>query len=86
MAQDLKRIYTAYDKEQALIGFRFFEDKWAKKYPNEVSSWESDLTELLMFLKYPNEIRCVIYTTNWIERTIKEFRKRLKPMNSLPQI
>jgi transposase-like protein len=51
MAQDLKRIYTEYDKEQALIGFRFFEDKWAKKYPNEVSSWESDLTELLTFLK-----------------------------------
>jgi transposase-like protein len=86
IAQDLKRIYTAYDKEQALQGFRLFADKWAKKYPNEVSSWESDLTELLTFLKYPHEIRCVIYTTNWIERTIKEFRKRLKPMNSLPQI
>lgn len=86
LAQDLKRIYTAYDKEQALVGFRLFEDKWAKKYPNEVASWESDLTELLTFLKYPHEIRPVIYTTNWIERTIKEFRKRLKPMNSLPQI
>ena len=63
-----------------------FENKWAKKYPNEVSSWESDLSELLTFLKNPHEIQCIIYTTNWIERTNKEFRKRLKPMNSLPQI
>jgi putative transposase len=86
LAQDLKRIYHAHDKEQALQGFRLFENKWAKKYPNEVASWESDLSELLTFLKYPHEIHCVIYTTNWIERTIKEFRKRLKPMNSLPQI
>jgi putative transposase len=86
LAQDLKRIYNVYDKEQALIGFQLFENKWAKKYPNGVSSWESDLSELLTFLKYPHEIQCIIYTTNWIERTIKEFRKRLKPMNSLPQI
>ena len=28
----------------------------------------------------------MIYTTNWIERTIKEIRKRLRPMNSLPDI
>jgi len=34
-------------------------------------------------MDYPNSIRSVIYTTNAIERTIKEIRKRLKPMNSL---
>jgi hypothetical protein len=33
-----------YDKELALIGFQLFENKWAKKYPNEVSSWESDVS------------------------------------------
>ncbi|AEV17970.1 Transposase of IS654-like element [Geobacillus thermoleovorans CCB_US3_UF5] len=32
------------------------------------------------------EIRSVIYTTNAIERTIKEIRKRLKPMNSLSSL
>ena len=86
MAHDLKRIYNANDMDQALIGFRLFEDKWEKKYPNGVSSWESDLSELLTFPKYPYEIRIVIYTTNWIERIIEGFRKRLKPINSLPQI
>jgi putative transposase len=34
-------------------------------------------------MDYPSSIRSLIYTTNAIERTIKEIRKRLKPMNSL---
>ncbi|KHF26708.1 Transposase, Mutator family [Anoxybacillus sp. BCO1] len=37
-------------------------------------------------MNYPNSIRSVIYTTNAIERTIKEIRKRLKPMNSLSSL
>ena len=41
---------------------------------------------LLTFMDYPNSIRSVIYTTNAIERTIKEIRKRLKPMNSLSSL
>ncbi|MDQ0341109.1 transposase-like protein, partial [Caldalkalibacillus uzonensis] len=51
-----------------------------------VQSWEKDLPTLLTFLKYPSAIRSVIYTTNWIERTIKEIKKRLRPMNSLPDV
>jgi len=35
-------------------------------------------------MEYPESIRDVIYTTNWIERTNKEFKKRFKTMNSLP--
>ncbi|MGG4027077.1 transposase, partial [Geobacillus stearothermophilus] len=41
---------------------------------------------LLTFMDYPSSIRSVIYTTNVIERTIKEIRKRLKPMNSLSSL
>jgi transposase-like protein len=41
---------------------------------------------LLTFYKYPEDIRPAIYTTNAIERTVKEMRKRLYPMNSVPNI
>jgi putative transposase len=41
---------------------------------------------LLTFMDYPNSIRSVIYMTNAIERTIKEIRKRLKPMKSLSSL
>lgn len=86
IAEDLKAVYKSFTKEAAYSQFETFKDKWCKKYPKEVQSWEKDLSVLLTFLDYPSTIRSVIYTTNWIERTIKDIRKRLRPMNSLPDI
>jgi len=86
IAEDLKLIYRSLTKEAALTSFEMFKDKWSKKYPKEVQSWEKDLPVLLSFLKYPSSIRSIIYTTNWIERAIKDIRKRLRPMNSLPTL
>lgn len=86
IAEDLKAVYRSFTCSQAEEQFHLFQEKWQTKYPREVSSWEQDLPVLLTFLKYPSSIRSVIYTTNWIERTIKDIRKRLKPMNSLPNI
>lgn len=86
VAEDLKAVYRSFTRSQAEAQFDVFREKWQAKYPREVSSWEQDLPVLLTFLKYPSSIRSVIYTTNWIERTIKEIRKRLRPMNSLPDV
>lgn len=38
---------------------------------------------LLRFYDFPKMIHAAIYTSNPIERTNKEIRKRLRPMNSL---
>ncbi|MED4953080.1 IS256 family transposase, partial [Bacillus cereus] len=86
VAEDLKLIYRAPNKEIALQMFQQFESKWSNKYPREVQSWANELDVLLTFMDYPSSIRSVIYTTNAIERTIKEIRKRLKPMNSLSSL
>jgi putative transposase len=83
MAEDLKLIYRSPNKEIALEMFQQFQSKWSREYPREVQSWANELDVLLTFMDYPSSIRSVIYTTNAIERTIKEIRKRLKPMNSL---
>ena len=86
MAEDLKLIYRSPNKEIALEMFQQFQSKWSHKYPREVQSWANELDVLLTFMDYPSSIRSVIYTTNAIERTIKEIRKRLKPMNSLSSL
>ncbi|MUT66967.1 IS256 family transposase [Paenibacillus sp. NEAU-GSW1] len=83
---DLKQVYTAPSREDADKQFYRFEAKWEKRYPKEIASWRDDLPVLLTFYKYPEDIRKSIYTTNVIERTIKEFRKRLYPMNSIPNV
>ncbi|MCM3760429.1 IS256 family transposase [Alkalihalobacillus oceani] len=84
VAEDLKPIYKANTQEEAKEKFRAFKDTWQKKYPKVVKSWEQDLDVLLTFLTYPSSIQPMIYTTNIIERTIKEIKKRTKTMNSLP--
>ena len=56
------------------------------KYPKVVNSWEQELYKLPTFLKYPEAIQRVIYTTNLIERTIKEIRKRVKVIGALPSV
>ncbi|MGG3369607.1 IS256 family transposase [Bacillus anthracis] len=86
VASDFKQVYKAVDLPSAEEAFQMVKEKWGKKYKKEVESWEKDLPVLLTFYKYPKEIRSYIYTTNMIERTIKEVRKRLKTMNSLPSI
>ncbi|WP_272496364.1 IS256 family transposase [Alicyclobacillus acidoterrestris] len=83
---DLKGVYSSETYEETLGCFKQFESKWNAKYPREVQSWREDLDNLLAFYKYPAAIRYAIYTTNAIERTIKEIRKRVKPMNSIANL
>ncbi|XEC93270.1 IS256 family transposase [Paenibacillus tarimensis] len=83
---DLKGVYNAPCYEEAVRQFHAVELKWSKQYPRELASWRADLPVLLTFYKYPADIRKSIYTTNAIERTVKEIRKRLYPMNSVPNI
>jgi len=84
IAKDLKRIYQASTEEEALKGFEKFKEKWELKYPKVVKFWEQELYKLLMFIKYPESIQRVIYTTNLIERTVKEIRRGVKVIGALP--
>lgn len=81
---DLKKVYRALTKEDALEAFEEFKGTWTKAYPKVVESWSEDLDVLLTFMSYPKVIQNHIYTTNIIERTMKEIKKRTKTMNSLP--
>lgn len=83
---DLKTFYAAPDRDVALALFDGLKDKWGKVYPKELKSWEDQFSTLLTFYKYPPLIWPAIYTSNPIERTNKELRKRLRPMNSLANI
>lgn len=84
IAEDLKPIYQANTKQEAKDQFEAFKNTWQPKHPKIVNSWEQDLEVLLTFLDYPATIQKMIYTTNIIERTMKEIKKRTKTMNSLP--
>lgn len=84
--EDLKRVYTAENRDLAQAAFEGLKHTWGKLYPREIKSWEDQLVTLLAFYKYPAITWKAIYTSNPIERMNKEFRKRLHPMNSLTNI
>jgi len=80
---DMRTIYSVLDRDVALANFDLVKAKWGTIYPKEIASWENELPVLLRFYDFPEKIHYAIYTSNPIERTNKEIRKRLRPMNSL---
>ncbi len=76
--QSLKPIYQAPNKDMAERALNDLDLLWSKKYPSMVKSWLNNWDRLNKFLKYPNDIRRVIYTTNIIESFHSQLRKITK--------
>ena len=81
---DLKAIYQAPSEDDALYHMEEFREKWGKKYPQIIKSWEQNWLELSTYFKYPEEVRRLIYTTNAVEGFHRMLRKYTKTKTSYP--
>lgn len=81
---DLKLIYGSASEEEALSQFEMFKEKWSKKYPSAVKSWEQNWDCLAAFFIFSPHIRKIIYTTNAIEALHRQFRKVTKTKAVFP--
>ena len=81
---DLKKVYQALTLEEAEYAFEEFKDKWGKKHPIIIKSWENNWLELTTYFDYPYEIRKIIYTTNIIEGYHRQLRKVTKTKTAYP--
>jgi transposase-like protein len=81
---DLKKVYQALTIEEAELAFEEFKDKWGKKHPLIIRSWENNWIELTAYFNYPQEIRKIIYTTNMIEAYHRQLRKVTKTKTAYP--
>lgn len=81
---DLKKVYQALTLEEAEYNFMEFKEKWGKKHPIVIRSWENNWLVLTAFFAYPPEIRKVIYTTNIIEGYHRQLRKVTKTKTAYP--
>ena len=81
---DLKRVYAAVDEETALYELESFGEKWNGKYPKIAQSWEANWPKLSTYIKYPQEVRTLIYTTNAIEGFNRQLRKVTKSKSVFP--
>lgn len=86
VAADLKQIYRAATEAEAEQALRDFEGKWDRKYPSISKSWRTHWPELITFLKYPQDIRKALYTTNAIESLNRSLRKISKTRGVFPSL
>ena len=71
-----RNIYLAKDRRQAMQAFKRWKQSWQKHCPKAVSCLEQDIDELLNFFDCPKGHRIKVRTTNAIERSFREVRRR----------
>lgn len=83
---DARKIYNASTHREAVAAFKTLRNNWKSIAADAVNCLERDLDELLAFLTIPIKeqyrvfIRRQIRTTNIIERSFREVRRRTRPM------
>jgi putative transposase len=83
---DARKIYNASTHREAVAAFKNLRKQWHAIAPEAVNCLERDMDELLAFLTIPIKeefrafIRRQIRTTNIIERSFREVRRRTRPM------
>ncbi len=76
--QDLRRVYQAKTREEGERNLGELAEKWRRRYPAAIRSWETNWSELSSFFDFPAQIRRLIYTNNAIEGYHRQLRKVTK--------
>jgi transposase-like protein len=84
IAKDLKPVYTAPSEQAALDSFAEFSEKWEKKYPAIIRLWTNAWAEFVPFLRFDQEIRKIICTTNAIESINARIRRAVNARGHFP--
>ena len=81
---DLKRVYSAVNKEAAETQLDSLETKWGEQYPIVIKSWRDNWERLTEYFQYTPMIRKLIYTTNTVEGYHRQIRKVTKNKGVFP--
>ncbi|MFA5320598.1 MAG: IS256 family transposase [Candidatus Omnitrophota bacterium] len=89
---DAREIYNASSHRDAVTAFKLLRKRWYSVAPKAVECIQQDLDDLLAFLTIPVKqqakafIRRQIRTTNIIERSFREVRRRTRPIGCLTNL
>lgn len=79
--KEARAIYSARNRREAVHAWREWSKVWRKTAPKAVACIEKNLEELLNFYYCPEAIWKKVRTTNVIERSFREVRRRTRPMS-----
>ena len=83
-SSDFRAVYNAPTEAAALSELEEVREKWGKKYPYAISSWEKNREDVSSFFQFSDDIRRIMYTTNIIEGLNRQYRKVTKTKSVFP--
>ena len=83
-SSDFKSVYNAPNESAALSELEKTKEKWGRKYPYAISSWENNWGDVSSFFQFSDDIRRIMYTTNIIEGLNRQYRKVTKAKSVFP--
>lgn len=89
LADDLKDVFRtgqrSYTRDEAWLHWQSFCDKWGVAY-RSIKNMRDNLyyMDYFTYLDYNPGIQSMIYTTNWIERLQKDFRRVTRMRGAMP--
>ncbi|MFG3291104.1 IS256 family transposase [Streptomyces sp. NPDC048179] len=84
IAKELRQVYTAATVDAAEQRFAEFEEIWGARYPALIGVWRRSWEHFVMFLRFPPEIRKIVYTTNMIKSLNSRFRQATRRRGHFP--
>ncbi|GFP26067.1 hypothetical protein HKBW3S25_01554, partial [Candidatus Hakubella thermalkaliphila] len=76
--ESVRKVFDAAPYEDAKEAVEMFKKKWSMKYPSAVECLTEDIERCLTYYKYPYQHWLRIRTTNVVERSFKEVKRRVK--------
>lgn len=74
----VRKVFYASTYEHAKEAVELFKKRWSMKYPSAVECLTEDIESCLTYYKYPYQHWLRIRTTNIVERSFKEVKRRVK--------
>ena len=88
IAEELDKVFTLENKEmKSLLGYQqfiTFVAKWEKKYPVLKKYKAERNIAYFTYMDFPIQVQRCIYTTNWIERLNRKYKRTIKMRKSIP--
>lgn len=82
--RECKAIFAAPSKPEAIRRFRAWSERWQVEAERAVRCLEKVFYHLLHYYAFPAALWKKIRTTNVLERTFREYRRRTRPMQVFP--
>jgi len=83
-ADEARLIWAAPNRKEAVRRFKEWEKKWYPEAESAVKCMRKDLYACLQYYDLPKEQWKMVRTTNILERSFREVRRRTRPMNFFP--